>query len=124
MGARRGGGPFRGRVDSDTTLDELDEGVRSASSGLLRGYPGFQAGEENEAPAEQGRESRFGPGGTGVVSGGQYVGHVYLRYSFRLELTPGQRIALARTFGCARLVYNDALAVRKAAYQADKSRIA
>ncbi|MER5401266.1 transposase [Streptomyces sp. NPDC002599] len=49
---------------------------------------------------------------------------MYLRYSFRLEPTPGQRIALARTFGCARLVYNDALAVRKAAYQADKSRIA
>ncbi|MGW1071118.1 RNA-guided endonuclease InsQ/TnpB family protein, partial [Streptomyces aureus] len=49
---------------------------------------------------------------------------MYLRYSFRLEPTPGQRIALARTFGCARVVYNDALAVRKAAYQADGSRIA
>ncbi|MFD5520693.1 RNA-guided endonuclease InsQ/TnpB family protein [Streptomyces sp. NPDC127066] len=49
---------------------------------------------------------------------------MHLRYSFRLEPTPGQRIALARTFGCARVVYNDALAARKAAYQADKSRIA
>ncbi|MFF3617043.1 RNA-guided endonuclease InsQ/TnpB family protein, partial [Streptomyces sp. NPDC002580] len=49
---------------------------------------------------------------------------MYLRYSFRLEPTPGQRIALARTFGCARVVYNDALAARKAAYQADRSRIA
>ncbi|MGW1532509.1 RNA-guided endonuclease InsQ/TnpB family protein [Streptomyces aureus] len=49
---------------------------------------------------------------------------MYLRYSFRLEPMPGQRIALARTFGCARVVYNDALAVRKAAYQVDGSRIA
>ncbi|MFD5816707.1 RNA-guided endonuclease InsQ/TnpB family protein [Streptomyces sp. NPDC127038] len=49
---------------------------------------------------------------------------MYLRYSFRLEPTPGQRIVLARTFGCARVVYNDALAARKAAYRADGSRIA
>ncbi|MEU4172090.1 transposase [Streptomyces sp. NPDC026665] len=49
---------------------------------------------------------------------------MYLRYSFRIEPTPGQRIALARTFGCARVVYNDALAARKAAYRADRSRIA
>ncbi|WP_317440708.1 transposase [Streptomyces collinus] len=48
---------------------------------------------------------------------------MHLRYSFRIEPTPGQRIALARTFGCARVVYNDALALRKAAWQADKSRI-
>ncbi|MFD7796349.1 RNA-guided endonuclease InsQ/TnpB family protein [Streptomyces sp. NPDC059759] len=48
---------------------------------------------------------------------------MYLRYSFRIEPTPGQRVALARTFGCARVVYNDALALRKAAYQADRSRI-
>ncbi|MER6678058.1 transposase [Streptomyces sp. NPDC000983] len=49
---------------------------------------------------------------------------MHLRYSFRIEPTPGQRIALARTFGCARVVYNDALAARKAAYEADGSRIA
>ncbi|WP_406841085.1 RNA-guided endonuclease InsQ/TnpB family protein [Streptomyces sp. AHU1] len=49
---------------------------------------------------------------------------MYLRYSFRLEPTPGQRIALARTFGCARVVHNDALAARKAAYLADRSKIA
>ncbi|MGW5128437.1 RNA-guided endonuclease InsQ/TnpB family protein [Streptomyces sp. NPDC004069] len=33
-----------------------------------------------------------------------------LRYAFRLDPTPGQRIALARAFGCARVVYNDAVA--------------
>ncbi|MDG4861073.1 helix-turn-helix domain-containing protein [Streptomyces sp. T-3] len=47
---------------------------------------------------------------------------MHLRYSFRIEPTPGQRLALARTFGCARVVYNDAHAARKAAYAADKSR--
>jgi putative transposase len=41
-----------------------------------------------------------------------------LRYSFRLYPTPGQANALARAFGCARLVFNDALAARQAAYAA------
>jgi putative transposase len=41
-----------------------------------------------------------------------------LRYSFRVYPTPGQRSALARTFGCARVVYNDALRVRKDAHTA------
>ncbi|MFF0554264.1 RNA-guided endonuclease InsQ/TnpB family protein [Streptomyces sp. NPDC004311] len=49
---------------------------------------------------------------------------MHLRYSFRIEPTPGQRIALARTFGCARVVYNDALAACKAAWQTDRARIA
>ncbi|MFJ2193876.1 RNA-guided endonuclease InsQ/TnpB family protein [Kitasatospora sp. NPDC087861] len=48
---------------------------------------------------------------------------MHLRYSYRLYPTVGQRQALARTFGCARVVYNDALALRKAAWKADRSRI-
>jgi hypothetical protein len=32
--------------------------------------------------------------------------------------TPAQRRALARTFGCARVVYNDGLRLREAAYRA------
>jgi putative transposase len=40
---------------------------------------------------------------------------VQLRYSFRVHPTPGQRIALAKAFGCARVVYNDALAARQEA---------
>ncbi|MBT2509855.1 transposase [Streptomyces sp. ISL-98] len=48
---------------------------------------------------------------------------MHLRYSFRIDPSPGQHLTLARTFGCARVVYNDALAARKAAYAADKSRI-
>src|SRR5437016_1793402 len=43
---------------------------------------------------------------------------VQLRYSFRLYPTPGQCIALAKAFGCARVVFNDALAARQAAYVA------
>jgi len=42
---------------------------------------------------------------------------VQLRYNFRVYPTPGQQIALARAFGCARVVYNDALAARKEAFE-------
>ncbi|MEV6101376.1 transposase [Nocardia sp. NPDC051981] len=38
-----------------------------------------------------------------------------LRYNFRVYPTPGQRVALAQAFGCARVVYNDALAARETA---------
>ncbi|MEP7023161.1 MAG: RNA-guided endonuclease TnpB family protein [Actinomycetota bacterium] len=41
-----------------------------------------------------------------------------LRYSFRLYPTSGQAIALARTFGCARVVFNDALRARRDAHAA------
>jgi IS605 OrfB family transposase len=41
-----------------------------------------------------------------------------LRYSFRLYTSPGQQVALARAFGCARVVFNDALAARRAAREA------
>lgn len=40
-----------------------------------------------------------------------------LRYSFRLDPTPGQRVALSRAFGCARVVFNDAIAARRAAHE-------
>ncbi|WP_199815150.1 MULTISPECIES: helix-turn-helix domain-containing protein [Streptomyces] len=43
---------------------------------------------------------------------------MHLRYSYRLYPTAGQRALLARTFGCARVVYNDALAARKEARKA------
>jgi putative transposase len=46
-----------------------------------------------------------------------------LRYNFRLDPTPGQRMALARVFGCARVVYNDALRLRRDAYQAGEPRL-
>lgn len=41
-----------------------------------------------------------------------------LRYRFRVYPTAPQRLALARGFGCARVVFNDAIAVRRAAREA------
>ena len=41
-----------------------------------------------------------------------------LRYNFRIYPTPGQRMALARAFGCARVVYNDGLRIRQEAFEA------
>ncbi|MDX3656433.1 transposase [Streptomyces sp. ID05-26A] len=38
-----------------------------------------------------------------------------LRYNFRVYPTPAQQHALARTFGCARVVFNDALRARQTA---------
>lgn len=42
--------------------------------------------------------------------------YVQLRYNFRIEPSPGQVIALSKAFGCARVVFNDALAERQAAF--------
>ncbi|GAA4615729.1 RNA-guided endonuclease TnpB family protein [Actinoallomurus liliacearum] len=41
-----------------------------------------------------------------------------LRYSYRLNPTPAQRIALAKAFGCARVVFNDGLHARRNAHAA------
>jgi putative transposase len=41
-----------------------------------------------------------------------------LRYSYRLDPSPSQRTALVRAFGCARVVFNDGLAARRAAFEA------
>jgi hypothetical protein len=49
------------------------------------------------------------------------VGHAelgQLRYNYRLYPTPGQRAALARAFGCARVVFNDGLRARQEAHAA------
>jgi putative transposase len=43
---------------------------------------------------------------------------VQLRYNFRVYPTPGQRVALAQAFGCARVVYNDSLRAREHAHAA------
>jgi len=40
-------------------------------------------------------------------------GAVLVRYRYRLRPTPGQQMALARVFGCARVVYNDSLRLRE-----------
>jgi putative transposase len=43
-----------------------------------------------------------------------------LRYNYRLDPQPGHRAALGKAFGCARVVFNDALDAREAAHQAGK----
>jgi hypothetical protein len=55
-------------------------------------------------------------GGSVAGHGTNYGDYVQLRYSDRLYPAPGQRIALAKAFGCARVVFNDALAARQAAH--------
>jgi putative transposase len=45
---------------------------------------------------------------------------VQLRYNFRLSPSPGQRQALAKAFGCARMVFNDGLRMRQEAHAADR----
>lgn len=44
---------------------------------------------------------------------------VHLRYSYRVYPTRPQQRSLARTFGCVRVVYNDAVVARKAAHRQD-----
>ncbi|WP_329245369.1 transposase [Actinoallomurus sp. NBC_01490] len=46
-----------------------------------------------------------------------------LRYNYRVYPKPSQRIALARAFGCARVVYNDGLRARQEAHAAGRPYI-
>ena len=46
------------------------------------------------------------------------LGVMQVRYRYRLYPAPGQRQALARVFGCARVVYNDCLRLRDACHAA------
>jgi len=48
----------------------------------------------------------------------KYAFGMRLRYNYRLYPAPGQQQALARAFGCARVVFNDGLRIRQQAYQA------
>src|SRR5215472_6286250 len=48
----------------------------------------------------------------------EYDFSMQLRYNYRLEPWPRHRLALGKAFGCARVVFNDALAAREAAHQA------
>jgi putative transposase len=46
------------------------------------------------------------------------VARMFVSYRYRIDPTSAQRRALARAFGCARVVYNDAVAERQRAWQA------
>ena len=47
-----------------------------------------------------------------------------LRYSYRLDPQPRHRAAFGKAFGCARVVFNDALAARHQAHQAGQPYLA
>src|SRR5260370_33642840 len=47
-------------------------------------------------------------------------GNVQLGYNYRLYPSPGQRAARAKAFGCARVVFNDALRLRQDAHAAGR----
>ena len=48
----------------------------------------------------------------------KYARGVQLRYNYRTDPRAGHRIAFSKAFGCARVVFNDALAAREAAHKA------
>jgi putative transposase len=48
----------------------------------------------------------------------EYCEHVQLRYNYRLDPWPRHRTAFGKAFGCARVVFNDGLAVRQDAQEA------
>jgi putative transposase len=48
----------------------------------------------------------------------EYAFNMQLRYNYRLDPAPHHCVALARAFGCARVVFNDALRARKEAHDA------
>jgi putative transposase len=48
----------------------------------------------------------------------KYSARVQLRYNYRLDPWPRHRQGFARAFGCARVVFNDALALRREAHAA------
>jgi putative transposase len=59
------------------------------------------------------------PASTDVTTA-KYGRGVQLRYNYRLYPAPRHRIAFGKAFGCARAVFNDALAAREAAHQANQ----
>src|SRR5665811_1698891 len=72
------------------------------------------------SPVLQVRDSRLrlGVDADINVGGRRYVERVLVRYRYLAYPTPGQAALLARTFGCARVVFNDALRARQDAHGA------
>jgi len=52
----------------------------------------------------------------------KYDRDMKLRYNYRLYPRRGQSSARARAFGCARVVFNDALRIRAEAYEAGQQQ--
>lgn len=89
----------------DGSLQDLERDKRSARGAALRDDRDLACVEGRvNVPAEvithgaEGNLLMFSHGPHGTVCA------VQLRYAYRLNPTPGQRIALAKAFGCARVV--------------------
>jgi putative transposase len=54
----------------------------------------------------------------GIRHENKYNIDMQFRYNYRLYPSPGERAALAKAFGCARVVFNDGLRARQEAYEA------
>jgi putative transposase len=72
-------------------------------------------GDENQVDVQD--ENTVSAGAYSAIAGHEtkYTERVRLRYNYRLYPSPGQRAALARAFGCARVVFNDGLHTRQEA---------
>ena len=72
-------------------------------------------GDENQVDVQD--ENTVPAGAYSAIAGHEtkYTERVRLRYNYRLYPSPGQRAALARAFGCARVVFNDGLRTRREA---------
>ena len=71
------------------------------------------------ALAAQARSFGAGIAASPGVVGAELEGEtMFARYRYRAYPTPDQQNMLARTFGCARVVFNDALRTRDEAYTA------
>src|SRR5262249_59534861 len=65
-----------------------------------------------------GRRRAFGADVTLSSHEFEYAFSMQLRYNYRLDPRPRHRAAFVKAFGCARVVFNDPLAVRDAARDA------
>jgi hypothetical protein len=82
--------------------------------------PGAGCGDENQVSMHGGNHVTAAEVAAGCQRPWVGSGGVQLRYRYRLYPPPGQRSALARAFGCARVVFNDGLAARQEAHEAGR----
>ena len=100
-------------------LADLPEDLREIADHLPRenATPVFR--HEDQMHVERGNHMPATP----VIIGAShrptwYSSGVLARYRYRLYPAPGQEMMLARTFGCARVVFNDCLRLREEAHGA------
>jgi putative transposase len=91
-------------------------------------FPGFQVRCGDHGMPVPGHENQVRVPGEDTVPASAYIpvasheneynSEMQLRYNYRLYPRPRHRLALGKAFGCARVVFNDALAARQQAHAA------